>query len=335
MPRLTGTLTRSSSQSEQDKIDHMEKLLRDKMEVASGFASPEVRNRHLIQCFKFFDTNQTGFVNYSQFFAGMTKLNFIGCQREIESLFNRYDMDASGSLSYIDFSNRIFGVGAAVSLDKDGKRLMENLRQTLVTIGSTSALHTVSRLLSELASDSRQVNRFDIEDSLRLYGVDMSATDIQLLFNYYDKFSNEKVDIDILARDLKSGMSFERKLLVKDIFSRLDKDGTGAVSVNSILSAYDVSGLPSVVNGYTAVSDATQDILRSFQEGADPNGRVYWSEFLDYFRGISLAIEDDKTFELMLRNTWTLPETFGVTCTRRVLVKYEDGSQEVLFVNSH
>ena len=31
-------------------------------------------------------------------------------------------------------------------------------------------------------------------------------------------------------------------------------------------------------------------------------GRVTWMEFLDFFAGVSLAIEDEDYFELMMRN---------------------------------
>ena len=36
--------------------------------------------------------------------------------------------------------------------------------------------------------------------------------------------------------------------------------------------------------------------------GGDVEGRVTWMEFLDFFAGVSLAIEDEDYFELMMRN---------------------------------
>jgi len=50
-------------------------------------------------------------------------------------------------------------------------------------------------------------------------------------------------------------MTFERKLLVKDIFGRLDKSSTGYVNVEDIMNAYDISGLPSVENGYVSSAE--------------------------------------------------------------------------------
>ncbi len=73
------------------KVDDLEKRLREKFQVLTGFADPAVQARKLEQNFRYFDTDCSGVIDYPEFFAAMTKLNFIGCQREIESLFNRYD----------------------------------------------------------------------------------------------------------------------------------------------------------------------------------------------------------------------------------------------------
>ena len=50
-------------------------------------------------------------------------------------------------------------------------------------------------------------------------------------------------------------MTFERKLLVKDVFDRLDRSSTGYVNIEDVLSAYDITGLPSVENGYISSAE--------------------------------------------------------------------------------
>ena len=49
---------------------------------------------------------------------------------------------------------------------------------------------------------------------------------------------------------------------------------------------------------------AAQELLASFEQGGEINGIVTWAEFLDYYKGLSLAIDDDNYFELMIRNAW-------------------------------
>jgi len=79
-------------------------------------------------------------------------------------------------------------------------------------------------------------------------------------------------------------------------------------------------------------------MLSTFQRGSEVDGKVTWSEFLDYYKGLSIGIDDDNYFELMIRNAWHISGgdggTGNTTC-RRVLVLHSDGSQEVyLYLNN-
>jgi hypothetical protein len=49
-------------------------------------------------------------VDFDEFTAAMTRLNFIGCQHEVEALFDRFDEDSSGSVGYLEFAANIFGL---------------------------------------------------------------------------------------------------------------------------------------------------------------------------------------------------------------------------------
>lgn len=42
----------------------------------------------------------SGYIDYDEFFAAMVRLNFVGVQREIEALFDRYDENCDGTLDY-------------------------------------------------------------------------------------------------------------------------------------------------------------------------------------------------------------------------------------------
>jgi len=90
------------------KVDILEKKLKEKVEVTAAFADDVTKARKLEQMFRFFDRGNTGKIDYTSFFQAMTKLNFIGVQREIEALFNRYDDDGSGFVEYKEFAEHLF-----------------------------------------------------------------------------------------------------------------------------------------------------------------------------------------------------------------------------------
>jgi calcyphosin len=128
-------------------------------------------------------------------------------------------------------------------------------------------------------------------------------------------------------------MSYERKMLVRKAFNCLDKDGSGVATIDDILSCYDTTTHPDVAGGNKTPQQAAEEMLATFEQGGKVDGQVTWPEFLDYYKGLSVGIDDDNYFELMMRNAWHLSGGEGSsansTC-RRVLVVHGDGSQEVV-----
>lgn len=68
---------------------------------------------------------------------------------------------------------------------------------------------------------------------------------------------------------------------------------------------------------------------------------VHFSDFLDYFRDLSAAIENDEYFQAVTLNAWVLPAHDGngnisnsTTDSCRALVTHPDGVQEASRVES-
>ena len=59
-------------------MDDMENSLKEKIGVKTSFSDSEVQARRLSKIFQFFDVNDNGVIDFEEFFAAMTSLNFIG-----------------------------------------------------------------------------------------------------------------------------------------------------------------------------------------------------------------------------------------------------------------
>jgi hypothetical protein len=134
-------------------------------------------------------------------------------------------------------------------------------------------------------------------------------------------------------------MSLNRKQLVLTAFERLDPNETGVLKVDDVLHNFDFSALPAVADGLLTPDEAASEMLESFENGGDIEGKVTWAEFLDYFAGMSLAIDDGDYFELMVRNALkpsgpSPSKRFAAThaTARRVKVTFNDGKQQVVEV---
>lgn len=316
-------------------IDELEKRLKEKIEVATGFADPIQSARKMELMFKFFDRNGSGAVDIQEFFAAMSKFNFVGVQREIEALFNRYDEDASGTLDYKEFSHYLYGIGSKPSLDTNSRSIVEKVKARIIEKNGSMGIHGIKRMLNRMDVDgSQSVDSGELYDGLRdLYDIDnVSESEMRQLFSYFDKDGSGRISAWEFLRGLKTGMSYERKMIVREAWRRFDKRGAGRVTIRDVLEAYDTTTHPSVAGGSISPEEAARQLLAHFEQGTSKDGNVTWAEFLDYYRGLSMVIDDDGMFELMMRNAWRMAveDSTVVTSTRRVLVVHTDGTNQVV-----
>jgi len=181
---------------------------------------------------------------------------------------------------------------------------------------------------------SKTVDRTEFKEGLKDYGVkDISDADLEKLFNYFDKNRDGRINAREFLRGLSTGMSYERKQLVREAFNRLDLEKKGYITANDILMCYDVSGIPEVAGTAITPEQAAQRMMATLSPETYDTGVITWANFLDYYKDMSLTIADDTYYEVMIRNSWHLGGGVGEsqsTTTRRIVVIHSNGRQEVV-----
>eukprot|EP01041_Mallomonas_annulata_P006525 gene6525-13206_t len=289
-------------------LDNFEKNIRDKVNVATGFAGDEANGRKLKDMFKYFDINHSGFIDYQKFVAAMANLNFVGVQREVDALFNRYDVDASGMIDYEEMSFNIFGFGTKPNLDRKSRAVIEKMRISIMTAGGASGFHRLKAAFLGMDSDgSRTLDRVEFNAGFKMTSVSgITSADIDVFFHALDRERSGKLLIDEVMRVIQDSVDYERKKLIREVYNTLDKSNIGYVEVVDILNTCDFSLHPNVADGNLTYEDAAHEMLATFVQGDTKQGRVTWLEFLEYFKGISLVIGDNDYFETVLRKMWNL-----------------------------
>jgi len=69
---------------------------------------------------------------------------------------------------------------------------------------------------------------------MRDYRVDLTDSQMQLLFNYVDRDQSGALDYDEFLRAIRGQMNQFRKNLVSRAFAKLDIDGSGQIDVDEI-----------------------------------------------------------------------------------------------------
>ena len=105
-----------------------------------------------------------------------------------------------------------------------------------------------------------------------------------------------------------------RKGLAKKAYSIMDKDRSGTLDINDIRQTYNAKQHPDVKAGKKTEDEVLAEFLDTFEDHyadmkghADArDGTITLEEWLEYYNNVSMSVDDDAYFELMMNNTWNL-----------------------------
>ena len=111
---------------------------------------------------------------------------------------------------------------------------------------------------------------------------------------------------------IRGELNEKRLALVKQAFAKIDRDGSGFLDINDIKDSYNASKHPDVVQGKRTEEQVLIEFLETFEahhnlkEGSETDGRVDETEFVEYYKNISVSIDNEDYFSLMMNNSWNL-----------------------------
>ena len=95
-------------------------------------------------------------------------------------------------------------------------------------------------------------------------------------------------------------------------FDRLDLNKNGIVEISDIKGLYNPSKHPAVLEGRKTEDQVLQEFLETFElhhnmkSGQEKDGKVTRDEFREYYANVSVSIDNDEYFEVMINNSWNL-----------------------------
>ena len=319
--------------TDDDKADHLQKLLRNRFEVLTGYADMKKQTAEIEKRFKYYDNDNSGSLCFEEFDAALTEMNLGDAPKsELRALFDRYDSNGDENVSYPELINGVFEVAPHPLAQKESRRMLENIRAQIAKRGGLNGIRSLGR--SFRIMDDGGNGKIEPEEmlyGLRDQGVEVERNEIEQIMLHFDKDGDGSVIFDEFLRALRGKMNQRRKGLVKLAFGQLDKTGDGVVTMEDLMGIYDVSENPDVINGLLTPDQAFQEFAKVWDR--DRSGSVHLDEFIDYYQDVSASIDNDDYFELMIRNAWHISGGEGQyenTANLRVLVIHDDGSQEVV-----
>ena len=96
-------------------------------------------------------------------------------------------------------------------------------------------------------------------------------------------------------------------------FDKLDKYDSGYIAPEDMIGVYDTTHHPDVISRKKTSQQVLREFLDGFDVGGVIEGQITRNEFQNYYHNMSASIDDDKYFELMIRNAWHLSGGEGAT----------------------
>ena len=218
---------------------------------------------------------------------------------------------------------RVFGASAATAQraatqaapqNANEAQLLEHMRSKLAKRG-TRAIQSIGRKF-KIADDNRSgtLDAAEFQKAMHDFRVGLSGPQVTLLFGVFDRDGTGEISYDEFLRTVRGGMNAFRKGIAMKAFKIMDRDGSGQLDINDIRQKYNAKSHPKVISGEKTEDEILAEFLDTFEDHyadmkghADArDGKVTGGEWVEYYNNVSMSIDEDQYFEVMMNNTWNL-----------------------------
>ena len=212
--------------------------------------------------------------------------------------------------------------------------ILTHLRSILIERGYTGIMSMRRTFMLMDENSNKKISFDDFDKLFKTFRYDLSETEINNLFNYYDKGGNGFINYEQFINELCGNLNQFRKNILKQVFDKLDNEEKGFITVGIIRHDYNPRGNPLVRQRKRCEDEILAEFLdvleyhfnlliEKNEDDIDVNEiKVDFEEFCNFYKNISLCIEDDKYFEIMVLSEWGVQKE-GKSLYQRTWNKYD------------
>ena len=299
----------------------------------------------LLRAFKYFDLQDTGLCSKEIFTKTMLKIGVTGLSDlEISELFEQFNPNKDGLLDYKEFVSNLYSNKSISSKKKlqvpnptptqipapDYQEIQNNLnkKEFLNQTPVEKVLNQIreklsSRGIKEVCSIARYFRVVDENNTQTIdfkefkkcceqFQLNLTDNEIQIAFVSFDRDNTGEIDYDEFLRTIRGDMNDFRRNLVNQVFNKLDLNGNGEISFDELQAKYSAKNHPEVLSGRKTENEALKEFMDTFQDtynylcGTETDNIITLEEFMEYYENISMTIDNDEYFEILLNNAWNL-----------------------------
>ena len=192
-----------------------------------------------------------------------------------------------------------------------GNVVLDKFRDRLAQRGGKGIIG-LSRQFKIFDDNNSKTLEFDeFAKAVKDFRVELSPNEVRVLFGTFDRDGTGAIDYEEFLRAVRGEMNDRRKKVVLQAFDKLDTDKSGVVEINELKYLFNAKSHPDVRSGKRTEEDVYGEFLETFEihhniNRGNRDRRVTREEFLEYYNNISMSVDNDEYFELVIRNAWKL-----------------------------
>ena len=186
-------------------------------------------------------------------------------------------------------------------------------RDKLGARGIITVMNFVSQLRQYDRKGDKELSYSDFAEVIYNTKVIISDDEISELFSDFcegDK-KNKTINYEIFLNKLIIELNPRRENIVKVAFDKLDVENCGIINLSEIKSFFNSKNCPLVSSGLMSEEEFYNSFIESFQTHHNlyrsaKIKKVNFNEFNDYYKYLSIIINDDYLFEETVKSSWKL-----------------------------
>ena len=193
-------------------------------------------------------------------------------------------------------------------------QLMEHIRTKIAARGARGIRGIAKKFKIADDNDSKSLDQGEFKKAMHDFRIGLNDKQVGVAFQIFDRDGSGEISYDEFLRSVRGDMNESRIALCKKAYKIMDKDGSGLLDINDIRQNYNAKQHPDVKSGKKTEDEILGEFLDTFEDhfcdmkgNADSrDGKITMREWIEYYNNVSMSIDRDDYFQLMMNNTWNL-----------------------------
>lgn len=193
-------------------------------------------------------------------------------------------------------------------LEEDVREVVKRSHRELFARGKGGVV-TIRRAFYLADTNGDGLDREEFAEAMNHAGVFLTKQEIGSLYRYIDRDHSGRLSLGEVLDVLVPPLSEHRRRYAETVFDKLDKDGSGVLTLDELAAAYQAQNHPRVQSGEWTKARALAEVIDAMERDGTRDGEVSRDEFLRFYRELSCSIPSDDLFDRVMEHCWGVSVT--------------------------